>query len=75
MLLALIFAVAFAARRWHTAAKRSPNARTLLVCAVGVSVTWLVDTSGDWMHLLPGVTAIALMAVAVLCYREPVAGG
>ena len=73
LLLTLIFAVAFAARRWHAAAKRSPNARTLLVCAVGVSVTWLVDTSGDWMHLLPGVTAIALMAVAVLCYREPVA--
>ena len=43
------------------------------MCAGGVAVTWLVDTSGDWMHLLPGVTAIALMAVAVLCYREPVA--
>ena len=34
LLLTLIFAVAFAARRWHAAAKRSPNARTLLVCAV-----------------------------------------
>ena len=75
MLVALITAVVLAARRWQTAAKRSPHARTLLVCAGGVAVTWLVDTSGDWMHLLPGVTAVALMAVAVLCYREPSVAG
>ncbi len=75
MLVVLITAVAFAARRWRTAARQSPTARTLLVCAAGVAVTWLVDTSGDWMHLLPGVTGVALMAVAVLCYREPSAVG
>ena len=28
---------------------------------------WLIDTSGDWMHLIPGVTAIALCGAAVLC--------
>jgi predicted Zn-dependent protease len=30
-------------------------------------LVWLVDTSGDWMHLIPGVTAIALCAAAALC--------
>ena len=34
---------------------------------MGVVVAWFVDTSGDWMHLLPGVTGVALAAIAVLC--------
>jgi tetratricopeptide (TPR) repeat protein len=71
LLVALIAAVVLGARRWRAAARESPSGRTLLVCTAGISVTWLVDTSADWMHLLPGVTAIALMAVAVLCYQEP----
>ncbi len=33
----------------------------------GTTLAWFVDTSGDWMHLIPGVTAIALCGVAVLC--------
>jgi tetratricopeptide (TPR) repeat protein len=37
-----------------------------MVGAAGTAVVWLVDTSGDWMQLLPGVTAIALAAAAVL---------
>jgi Flp pilus assembly protein TadD len=31
-----------------------------------VFVAWLVHTSVDWMHLIPGLTGIALAAVAVL---------
>jgi tetratricopeptide (TPR) repeat protein len=37
-----------------------------MVASVGVVVVWLVDSSGDWMHLLPGVSAIGLCAAAVL---------
>ena len=40
--------------------RRSPAARTLMVGAVGVVRAWLVHTSVDWIHLMPGVTGIAL---------------
>ena len=74
--LGLIGAVVFAlivagvfmgALRMRRAARLSLNARTAAVAAIGVVVAWFVDTSGDWMHLLPGVTAVALAAIAVLC--------
>jgi O-antigen ligase len=68
VLLALSIAgVALGARRLRVAARSSANARTAGVAALGVNVAWFVDTSGDWMHLLPGVTAVALAAIAVLC--------
>ncbi len=68
VLLALaLVGVVLGARRLRALARRSPGARTTLVAAAGVAVVWFVDTSGDWMHLLPGVTAIALCAVAALC--------
>lgn len=55
------------ALRMRRAARTSLNARTAAVAAIGVVVAWFVDTSGDWMHLLPGVAAVALAAIAVLC--------
>jgi UDP-GlcNAc:undecaprenyl-phosphate GlcNAc-1-phosphate transferase len=68
LLLALVIVgVVLGARRMRAAARRSVGARTAMVAAMGVVVVWFVDTSGDWMHLLPGVTAIALCAVAALC--------
>ncbi|HET9721147.1 MAG TPA: O-antigen ligase family protein [Solirubrobacteraceae bacterium] len=74
LLLALAVACVFGARRLAAAARTDAAARTAVVAAAGVALTWLVDTSGDWMHLLPGVTAIALAAIAVLCYdAEPAA--
>jgi cytochrome c-type biogenesis protein CcmH/NrfG len=33
---------------------------------VGAVVAWLAQTSVDWMHLLPGLTAIAIAGAAVL---------
>jgi O-antigen ligase len=66
LLAALVAAVAVAVSRWGRTARTSPTARALAVGATGAAVTWFVDTSGDWMHLLPGVTAIALLPVAVL---------
>ena len=52
--------------RMRPAAARSPLSRALMVAGVGAVVAWLAQTSVDWMHLLPGLTAIAIAAAAVL---------
>jgi O-antigen ligase len=78
VLLALSLAgVAVGVLRTRLAARASPAARTTMVAATGAAVVWLLDTSGDWMHLLPGVSAVALVAAAVLCQggEYGVAGG
>jgi O-antigen ligase len=41
--------------------------RTAAVAAGGAFLAWLAQTSVDWLHLLPGVTGIALAAASVLC--------
>lgn len=38
----------------------------LVVAASGVVVVWLAQTSVDWLHLIPGLTGIALGAAAIL---------
>jgi hypothetical protein len=38
----------------------------LLVAAIGIFVVWLAQTSVDWLHLIPGLTGIALAAAAIL---------
>jgi tetratricopeptide (TPR) repeat protein len=38
----------------------------VVVAGLGVVVAWLVHTSVDWMHLLPGLTGVALLGAAVL---------
>jgi hypothetical protein len=45
----------------------------LLVAAAGVFFTWLLHTSADWLHEIPGVTGIALFGAAVLVspWRRP----
>jgi tetratricopeptide (TPR) repeat protein len=48
------------------AAVHDPVERGLAVGAGGVFLVWLVHTSVDWLHLIPGVTGIALCAAAVL---------
>ena len=42
-----------------------PVERGLAVGAGGVFLVWLVHTSVDWLHLIPGLTGIALCAAAV----------
>lgn len=64
---ALLLAVALgliAAGAWRRvrAAERAPA----VVAGLGVAVAWLVHASVDWMHLLPGLTGIALLGAAVL---------
>ena len=41
----------------------------MAVAAGGIFAGWLIQTSVDWMHLLPGLTAIALAAAAALLAR------
>jgi hypothetical protein len=57
--------------RMRPVAARSPLSRPLMVGAVGAVVAWLAQTSVDWMHLLPGLTAIALAGTAVLLRPPP----
>ncbi len=46
----------------------------LVVAGLGVSAAWLVHTSVDWMHLLPGLTGVALLGAAVLLRPVPGSG-
>jgi len=62
-------AVASGFVRTARAARDDRAARTLAVAAGGIFAAWLVQTSVDWLHLLPGLTAIALAAVAGLLVR------
>lgn len=66
LLFLLLLGIAVAIARLRPVARTTAAGRTTMVAAVGVIVVWLVESSGDWMPLLPGVTAIALAAVAAL---------
>jgi UDP-GlcNAc:undecaprenyl-phosphate GlcNAc-1-phosphate transferase len=66
LLLMLVAGLAMGVRRMRRDAGRSEASRALLIGALGTTVAWFTQTSGDWIHLLPGVTAIALGAMAVL---------
>lgn len=66
LLAVLIAGVAWGAVRMRREAASSSLSKALLVASVGAFVAWLVQTSVDWMQLLPGLTAIALAGLAVL---------
>jgi cytochrome bd-type quinol oxidase subunit 2 len=66
LLAAMLAGVGWGTLRMRSAAASSPLSRALMVGAVGAFIAWLTQTSVDWMHLLPGLTAIAIAAVAVL---------
>jgi hypothetical protein len=66
LLLAFLVAVGIGLRRTARDAGEDPLARTLAIAAGGTFVGWLIQTSVDWMHLIPGLTAIALAAAASL---------
>ena len=57
---ALLLGFARAARR-HGA---SPDARAVIVAGGGMVGVWLLQGAVDWLHLLPGVTAMALCGAA-----------
>jgi UDP-GlcNAc:undecaprenyl-phosphate/decaprenyl-phosphate GlcNAc-1-phosphate transferase len=66
LLAAFIAGVVWGVVRVRREARGSPLSRALLVGALGAFAAWLTQTSVDWMHLLPGLTAIALAGIAVL---------
>ncbi len=47
-------------------ARTSPRDLGLAVAGGGMFLVWLVHTSVDWLHLIPGITGIALCGAAVL---------
>ncbi len=53
-------------RAW--AAHRNPSGTDagLAVAGGGIFLAWLVHTSIDWLHLIPGLTGVALCGAAVL---------
>ena len=51
--------------------RAAPRSAPVVTAAVGASTAWLVQTSVDWLHLIPGVTAVALGAVVVLVRTRP----
>jgi O-antigen ligase len=79
LLAAFIAGVAWGAVRMRREAASSSLSKALLVAGLGAFVAWLVQTSVDWMQLLPGLTAIALAGLAVLVRPRrrtpPPAGG
>jgi UDP-GlcNAc:undecaprenyl-phosphate GlcNAc-1-phosphate transferase len=66
LLAALIGGIGWGIARTRPAAARSPLSRALMVAGVGTIGAWLAQTSVDWMHLLPGLTALAIAAIAVV---------
>jgi O-antigen ligase len=65
------FLVAVFAGLWRraVAARRRGSETGLTVATAGIVVVWLAQTSVDWLHLIPGVTGIALGAGAILLLR------
>jgi len=68
LLAALLGGIAWGALRMRREASQSAVSRSLLVGALGTFSAWLVQASVDWMALLPGLTAIALCAGAILVW-------
>jgi UDP-GlcNAc:undecaprenyl-phosphate GlcNAc-1-phosphate transferase len=67
LLILLLFAgVGWGVARRRADARASRAERGLLCAALGMFAAWTIHTQVDWIHLLPGVTAAALIAAAVL---------
>jgi O-antigen ligase len=73
------FLVAALIGAWRCAAivRRREMEVGIVVAATGMFVVWLAQTSVDWLHLIPGVTGIALGAAAILlrCPLSEAGGG
>ena len=68
-----LVAILVGALRRAVAAHREGLEIGLAVAATGMFLVWLAQTSVDWLHLIPGLTGIALGAAAILL-RDPGAG-
>ena len=61
--------LAIAAGAWRQV--RRGGRSGVVVVSVGVVVAWLVHASVDWVHLLPGLTGVALLGAAALLRPTP----
>jgi O-antigen ligase len=68
LLACFIAGVFWGAVRMRRGATHAPLRRALMTAGLGTFTAWLVQASVDWMHLLPGLTAIALAGAAVLVW-------
>jgi len=68
-LLAFVGGVLWAALR-RRGAPAADHDRLVGVAGLGVFSAWLVHTSADWLHVLPGVTGVALVAAGLLLARD-----
>jgi tetratricopeptide (TPR) repeat protein len=68
MLFLCLFVGAALAGLWRQSrrARRRPERRIVAVAAGGAFVAWFAHTSVDWLHIIPGVTGVALCAVLAL---------
>ena len=73
-LLAMFAGAGWAVVRLGRRVGASEPGRFLAVAGAGGAAAWAVHTSVDWMHLMPGVTAIALCLLAVVLRARPEAG-
>jgi hypothetical protein len=65
-LLAFVVAVLVGFGRMARAGRRDPGSAAIAVGGGGAFLAWLAHTSVDWMHVIPGLTAIALIGAATL---------
>ncbi len=66
LLVLFVGAVFVGLARRARAGRSDPRQAGLAVAAGGTFLLWLVHTSVDWLHLIPGLTGLALCAAAVL---------
>jgi hypothetical protein len=66
LLAVFLVAIAVGFARRARLAKTDLRVRGLAVAAGGTFVVWFIHTSVDWLHLIPGLTGIALCSGAVL---------
>jgi hypothetical protein len=60
--------IGWGAVRMSRPARSSLPSRALLTASLGTFSAWLAQASVDWMHLLPGLTGIAIASAAVLVW-------
>jgi tetratricopeptide (TPR) repeat protein len=73
-LLAFLAAVGVGFARLAERGREDPASRAIAVGAGGTFSVWLLHTSVDWMHLIVGLTGVALLCAAALVV-EPAAAG
>jgi hypothetical protein len=73
LLAAFVAAVSVGMWRWSRAGPARNREIGLGLGAAGMFLVWLAQTSVDWLHLIPGLTGLALGGAAILLSRPGLA--